>query len=119
MFNLEKSEKESTFYLNKVRIEDYVPVPENWYNFKGEYDTRMSENVEFEIYFPFVLGLEPGKWILRGTLSQSSKKFPRISRNWQGPSISLMALAFTSLVPLKEWVETTVDEVRMGISFVS
>lgn len=35
MHNVEKSKRESTFYLSKVRIEDYVPIPENWYNFKG------------------------------------------------------------------------------------
>lgn len=35
MQNVDKSKKEDTFYLNKVKIEDYVEIPENWWNFKG------------------------------------------------------------------------------------
>lgn len=35
MYNVDKSKKEDTFYLNKIKIEDYVDIPENWWNFKG------------------------------------------------------------------------------------
>lgn len=35
MNNIEKSKKKDTFYLSKIKIEDYVDIPENWYNFIG------------------------------------------------------------------------------------
>lgn len=68
----------------------------------------MFENI---CIFCLILGFEMGKWILRGTLSQSNEKFSDISRNLQSPAICLTALAYRALIPLKDWTAETVDEV--------
>lgn len=65
-----------------------------------------------------MLGLETGKWILRGTFSQFKKKFPLSSRGLQSPAMSLTALAYRTLVPLKDWESATVDEVRSIKNYV-
>ncbi|CAH2003564.1 unnamed protein product [Acanthoscelides obtectus] len=90
MNNVEKAYKTDPFYLSKVEITDYVDVPDAWYSFKG---------------------LVPGKWILRGTVAQSNKKFPEKSRNFQSPANCLMAITLQYLVPMKDWDSETVDQV--------
>ncbi|KAG5863093.1 hypothetical protein JTB14_031714 [Gonioctena quinquepunctata] len=89
MNNVEKSKRSDTFYLSKVQIKDYVDIPDTWYNFKG---------------------ILPNMWILRGTFSQSDKKYGKQSRNLQSPANCLVVLALKELQPLKEWSDNTVDE---------
>ncbi|VEN60728.1 unnamed protein product [Callosobruchus maculatus] len=90
MDNVEKAYKTDPFYLSKVEITDYIEVPDAWYSFKG---------------------LVPGKWILRGTISQSNKKYPKRSRNFQSPANCLIAIALQYLTPMKDWGSEMVDEV--------
>ncbi|CAH1118614.1 unnamed protein product [Phaedon cochleariae] len=90
MRNVEKTKRLDPFYLSKVQINDYVDIPDPWYNFKG---------------------VNLAKWILRGTISQSDKQFDRKSRNLQSPACCLALLALHELVPLKDWSSDTVNEV--------
>ncbi|XP_074039685.1 uncharacterized protein [Leptinotarsa decemlineata] len=90
MNNVDKPQRSDTFYLSKVQIENYVDVPDPWYNFKG-----ILQDV----------------WILRGTISQNDKKFGNDSRNLQSPATCLVVLAMKELQPLKEWSSATVDKV--------
>ncbi|XP_023310426.1 uncharacterized protein LOC111691585 [Anoplophora glabripennis] len=91
--NVNKPQKFDPFYISSVQIDDYFEIPESWYGFKG---------------------LIPGKWILRGTITQSSKTFPKESRNYQGPAMSIAALLYQYLVPEKDWTANIVDEI-LGI----
>lgn len=36
MHNVEKSKRGDTFFLSRVIIENYMEIPENWFNFKGK-----------------------------------------------------------------------------------
>nr|CAI5839704.1 unnamed protein product [Callosobruchus analis] len=87
MSNVEKAFKSDPFYLSKVEITDYIEVPDAWYSFKG---------------------LVPGKWILRGTRSQSNKKYSKRSRSFQSPANCLLAITLQYLTPMKDWSSETV-----------
>nr|CAH7728598.1 unnamed protein product [Callosobruchus chinensis] len=89
MDNVDKASKTDPFYLSKVEITDYKEVPDAWYSFKG---------------------LVPGKWILRGSTSQSNKKYSKRSRDFQSPANCLMAITLQYLTPMKDWGSETVDE---------
>ncbi|KAJ8954144.1 hypothetical protein NQ318_005738 [Aromia moschata] len=95
--NVEKHMKMDPFYISKVSINDWVDIPDPWFNFKG---------------------LLPGKWILRGTRSQASKIFSEDSRNFQSPANSLIALALQILLSEKEWNTESIDEIlTLGDTF--
>ncbi|KAL1502116.1 hypothetical protein ABEB36_007308 [Hypothenemus hampei] len=88
--NTEKTRRGERFYLSRVVIKDYLPVSEDWFNFKG---------------------IDINVWILRGSFSQASRRFPDETRNTQGTSNALIALAMSSLFQEEEWSNDTVDEI--------
>lgn len=57
-------------------------------------------------------GVKMNKWILRGSFSQSSKRFDKETRNTQCTAMAALALAYTKIVPIHEWTTETIDEVH-------
>ncbi|XP_044763345.1 uncharacterized protein LOC123320203 [Coccinella septempunctata] len=91
--NLPKEQRRNDFHLSKVIVEDYVGKPEKWNNFQG---------------------ISKGKWILRGTLSQSSYVFSPESRNTQCTANAVMSVAFLKIKEQKKWSKKTIDQVLMS-----
>ncbi|XP_044260521.1 uncharacterized protein LOC123008654 [Tribolium madens] len=91
--NVPKSTLKDRFMICKVKIKDYVQIPENWYNFKA---------------------LKYNKWILRGNFSQQDRRFPPESRNAQCTANATMALTYKELKEEKEWDDNTVDQVLIS-----
>ncbi|KAK9886347.1 hypothetical protein WA026_015864 [Henosepilachna vigintioctopunctata] len=91
--NLPQEKRRENFHLSKVIIEDYIGKPDTWNNFQG---------------------VAQGKWILRGTMSQSSHVFSAESRNTQCTANATMSIAFVHIRPPNEWTSKTVDQVLMS-----
>ncbi|EFA04883.1 hypothetical protein TcasGA2_TC014944 [Tribolium castaneum] len=91
--NVPKNTLKDRFLICKVKIKDYVQVPEDWYNFKA---------------------LKYNKWILRGNFSQQDRRFPPESRNAQCTANATMALTYKELKEEKEWDDRTVDQVLLS-----
>ncbi|XP_045468526.1 uncharacterized protein LOC123676579 [Harmonia axyridis] len=91
--NLPKELRRNDFHLSKVIVEDYVGKPENWNNFQG---------------------IVKGKWILRGTLNQSSHVFSAESRNSQCTANAVMSIAFLQIKEADKWSKKTIDQVLMS-----
>lgn len=60
----------------------------------------------------FLLGILKGKWILRGTMSQSSHVFSSESRNTQCTANAVMSVAFLKIREPKKWTKKTIDQVN-------
>lgn len=96
--NIDKSERRDQFILSRVVINDFIPVPDPWHNFRG---------VAF------------GKWIISGTCSENDKQFSSSNRNKQSTACATAALTFSTLQHERDWTRDTLDEVSFKYQEVS
>lgn len=88
--NIDKLQRRDQFVLSRVVINDFISIPDPWYNFHG---------------------VAHGRWILSGTFSQRDKRFEGKTRDKQGTACASMALAYSTLKHEKEWTRETLDDI--------
>lgn len=97
--NLAKELRNSIFKIAKVEIFEHDKKSKDWQRFKA---------------------IGKNKWILPGTISESSPMFYETNRNHQSTCISAVALAKTRELGVQSWTQETVDEiVQTGDEFYS
>lgn len=84
--------RHDNFRITRIDVNDYVVRSDDWHNWKG---------------------IALNKWILRGNLSQSNERFSEESRNYQGTSISAIALLFRKLFNVQEWNVEIIDDIMI------
>lgn len=95
--NIPKDNRNSIFKVAKVETVEHVKKSDDWQRFKA---------------------IGTNKWILTGTISESSDEFQLTNRNHQSTCMSVVALAKTRELGIQSWTRDTVDEiVQMGDEF--
>ncbi|CAO1430984.1 unnamed protein product, partial [Diamesa serratosioi] len=88
--NLDKTCRQGVFKICKLEVLKHVKKAENWYNFKG---------------------IGKNKWILNGTISESSEEFSVRNRNHQSTCMSAVAIGKTCELGVQSWTCEIVDEI--------
>lgn len=88
--NVPLKHRRDAFRITKIEIIDHIEKSDDWHNFKG---------------------IALNKWILRGTISQSNKKFAEENRNNQATCMAAIALAFTRLTKISQWDSHRMDKI--------
>ncbi|KAK5638441.1 hypothetical protein RI129_012736 [Pyrocoelia pectoralis] len=90
MRNVDPNLRREPFFLSKVVIKDYVPIPDDWNEFEG---------------------ISEGKWILRGTFNQNDRRFDKDVRGTQTTTAAALALAYAFIKPEATWDSDDVNEI--------
>ena len=88
--NIGKTNRQSVFKVCKVEVLNHVKKAKDWYNFKG---------------------IGKNKWILNGTISESSEEFSIRNRNHQSTCMAAVAIGKTCELGLQSWTCEIVDEI--------
>lgn len=95
--NLSKAQRQGVYKIYKIETREFVGKSNDWHNFKA-----ISHN----------------KWILCGTISESSDEFSEINKNHQSTCMSVVALAKARELGIFTWTSEIVDEIiRIGDEF--
>lgn len=88
--NVDKNFRHSIYKIAKVEISDFMEISPDWQNFKG---------------------IENGKWILSGNLSEFSDIFDVDNRGHQSTAMNVVALAKTRELGVQNWTSEVIDEI--------
>lgn len=97
--NVGKSNRQGIFKVCKLEVLKHVKKAEDWYKFKG---------------------IGKNKWILNGTISESSEEFSVRNRNHQSTCMAAVAIGKSCELGVQSWNFENVDEiVRLGDEYYS
>jgi len=97
--NLAKTQRNDIYKICKIESGEYSEKSTNWQNFKSIGRT---------------------KWILSGSISETSSEFDEDNRNHQSTCIAVVAIAKTRETGIPSWTSNEIDEVvRIGDEFYS
>lgn len=97
--NLDKTNRYGVFKVCKLEVLKHVKKAQDWYNFKG---------------------IGKNKWILNGTISESSEEFLISNQNHQSTCMAAVAIGISCELGVQSWTCEKVDEiVRLGDEYYS